>query len=97
MSEPFEEEEELGESFRQSRKELWVMLGTWLFFALWTWGYNSIFAGEKQEASVDTLFGMPRWVVVGVAGPWLLALVVTVWFATSFMKDTSLGGREESE
>jgi len=89
--------EELGESFRQSKREFWVMVGIWTFFAIWTVSYNGFFADGGSESDPEILFGMPRWVVIGVVVPWILAVSATIWFAMAFMKDTPLGDEEETE
>jgi len=88
------EEEELGASFRQSRRELWFMVTTWSVFAVWTVGYNATHAfGAGEGASI--VWGLPRWVAFGVAIPWAIALALTIAFALFFMKDTDLGEVEE--
>ena len=88
-------DETLEESFRQSRREFWFLIGTWIVFALWTMLVNTRLAGNEGKESVETLLGMPKWVVLGVALPWVSALGVTIWFAFRFMKDTPLEGIEE--
>jgi len=90
MSKP-EDRTDLGTSFRQSRRELWFMVATWAAFAAWTAFYNANHAFEK-EAPLETLWGLPRWVALGVAIPWTIAMALTIWFASCYMKDTDLGG-----
>lgn len=82
--------DELGESFRQARRELKFQLVTWTLFAVWVVGYCGVTAFEAEKAEVTTTLGMPDWVVWGIAAPWVVAFVVTVWFAGWFMKDTEL-------
>jgi len=86
-----DEPEDLAASFRQSRKEFRFMLTTWVCFALWTGGYNALFAGGRPGEPVVLVLGMPSWVVYGIALPWAVALAVTIWFAMVYMKDTDLG------
>lgn len=95
---PETEPEDLASSFRQSRKEFRFMLGAWVFFALWTGGYNALFAGGRDGEAIELVGGMPSWVFYGVALPWVLALATTIWFAMAYMKDTDLGedGEERS-
>lgn len=92
---PDHEKEDLGASFRQSRKELWFMLGTWVVFATWTLTYNGMNAFDPETSGEKILWGMPRWVALGIAVPWITGLCLTCWFALRFMKDTDLGGTEE--
>jgi hypothetical protein len=85
-----EEKTNLADSFRQSRRELWFMITSWIAFAAWTVGYNSVHAFGGETSGQDPLLGMPRWVTLGIFLPWLAALALTVWFAMRFMKDTPL-------
>ena len=82
--------DELGESFRQARRELRFQLITWTAFAVWVVGYCAFtgFAAEKED--VEMMLGMPSWVVLGIGLPWVIAFGITVWFAGWFMKDTEL-------
>ena len=85
----------LGQSFRQSRLEMWFMLGAWvIFFAVVTWICGALafkpVVNEEGLIPGSTLWGMPRWVVIGIAIPWLAANAFIIWFALGFMKDTPL-------
>ena len=82
--------DELGESFRQSRRELTFQLITWTVFASWVVGYCANTAFEAESETVVTTLGMPSWIVWGIAVPWLVAFAVTVVFAGWFMQDTAL-------
>jgi hypothetical protein len=87
-----EESKQLGDSFRQSRKEMWGMLAAWAVFFAWSIGYCWAYGfADPNAAEVPLLFGVPRWVMIGIALPWLVANVFTIWFAGWFMQDTSLG------
>lgn len=89
---------ELGESFRQTRREMIVMLGAWLTFFVWTGVCGALLSRFEPGEEVATLFGFPRWAFIGIVIPWLLANVFIFWFAGCFMKDTNLGpGSEESD
>jgi len=88
---PTEKEGELATSFRQSRKEFRFMLATWTCFAVWTAGYNGLFAKGDPGEPIRLVLGMPSWVFWGIALPWAVALSVTIWFAMFYMKDTDLG------
>lgn len=89
--------ETLAESFTQSKRELKFILGTWLFFFSWV-GLVCYWLGYLPgETKVPVLFGMPSWVVFGIALPWLLAIGVAVFFATRVMKDTDLRGEPDAD
>ena len=89
MSDPHSPES-LGASFRQSKRELLLMLGTWLVFALWITASGSLLAFRDPGENPATLFGMPSWVVYTVGLPWLIADVWIIFFALRLMKDTDL-------
>ncbi len=82
--------DQLGESFRQARRELRFQLITWTLFATWVVGYCGFTGFAAESEDVKTTLGMPSWVVWGIAVPWAVAFVVTVYFAGWFMKDTEL-------
>lgn len=66
------------------------MVGCWVGFAAWTLGYNAAHAFDAEGSADDLVWGMPSWVVFGILIPWILGLVLTVWFALRFMHDTPL-------
>ena len=68
------------------------MLAAWAVFFAWTIGYCSAHGFASPDGGeVPILFGIPRWVLLGIALPWIVANVFTIWFAARFMKDTDLG------
>ncbi len=73
------------------------MLGTWVVFAAWTLTYNGLHAFDAEGSGQNLLWGMPRWVALGIVVPWGTGFCLTCWFALRFMKDTDLGGEESSE
>lgn len=95
---PTPPQETLQESFLQSRRELRFMLLAWVLFGTWVVGCSALTA--YQVPSVDepaTWWGMPRWVALSVALPWLVADVVILAFAARGMKDTDLEGGANRE
>ena len=76
-----------------------MILGVWVVFLLWTGLVCATTSGPTPGEPVAVLFGLPRWVVLGVGLPWILASGVTAWFSLGFMKETELDpdapGREE--
>ena len=78
------------ETFRNARKEAWLILLAWLVCLLWTVGY-SFFAGyDRDGTAIELVWGMPSWVVWGVLAPWLFATVFSVAFALFYMTDDVL-------
>ena len=85
-----ERNRQLGESFRQARRETVVIVLGWLAFLIWT-GFVCGFGSQlKPGEEIVTAFGMPRWVFQGVVLPWIAACGFTFWFSMFYMKDTDL-------
>ena len=77
-----------GASYRQSKREMFVMVGVWVVAGLWVLGYNSQAAyAAENEVPIRTLLGMPRWVVFGWLVPLCAANIFTFWFCLRFMRD----------
>lgn len=89
---------DIGASYRQSKRELFVMIGAWVVMGLWVLGYNSQAAyGAETEGPVKMLFGLPRWTVIGWLLPLLLANAFTIWFCLRFMQDEPMEELPEDE
>ena len=74
-------------SLRQSRRELWFILLTWLGCCVWVIAYCAVNGYHLNPEEVSTVFGFPSWVFWGVALPWMFANVVTFWFFLRFLKN----------
>ncbi len=77
-----------GASFRQCLLELKWMVATWMVFFAWVIGYSSV-AGyaAAEQAEVQMVWGIPRWVFFGWVIPLLVANVFTIWFCLCKMQD----------
>ncbi len=76
-----------------ARRELGVVLGFAVTFALWSVGFCALF-GYRTPAEGEPLrlvMGMPWWAFWGVMVPWFAAGLFTLWFAMFYMKDHDLG------
>ncbi|HUF60869.1 MAG TPA: DUF997 family protein [Verrucomicrobiales bacterium] len=82
-------EAEEGSRFRQARREAIVIVAAALAFAGWVNGWCWSTAYGQGADPTDLLWGLPRWVVFGVALPWMAANVFTIWFALCFFKEDS--------
>lgn len=74
-------------SLRQSLRELWFILLTWLGCCVWVIAYCAVNGYHLNPEEVSTVFGFPSWVFWGVALPWMFANVVTFWFCLRFLKN----------
>lgn len=78
---------------------IWVVCLLWVVGYCYLWGYahpaDSWLVRWGLAAGPDhafvTWWGIPRWVVVGILLPWLLASLVTILFAVYGMPDDELG------
>ena len=77
-----------GASYRQSRREMYWMIGTWIIFFAWVIGYSSVTGySSAEKAEVEMVYGIPRWVFFGWVVPLLVANGFTVWFCLYKMQD----------
>ena len=83
--------------FLHSRREAIVIFCVWLAGLLWAVPYCYVngYAGNIDPENVSTLWGIPSWLFWGIAVPWLVADVVTIWFCFCYMQDDDLGEARE--
>ncbi len=96
-SEPSTGERQWDPSFISARREAIVICS--IFALLLTWAISiSYFDGYHYgSVKIPTLLGMPRWIVLGVFVPWIIANAITYWFCFFYMKDDSLLEPEDEE
>ncbi|MCY3628799.1 MAG: hypothetical protein OXI05_11570 [Bacteroidota bacterium] len=75
-------------AFRRARREALHILVAWGICMIWTIGYCAFFAYGSGDISL--LWGMPQWVVFGIALPWVIATLYSLWFALFYMKAEDL-------
>lgn len=85
--------------FINSKREAWIILGLWVAALLWSvpYCYMNGFSSGVDPESIETTMGIPSWVFWGIALPWLVADIFTVWFCLSYMKEDDLGVAHEGE
>ena len=85
--------------FRNAFREAIGVVLIWVGFCVWVVGSSAVLAyNVEPDDELKLVVGFPAWVFWSVAAPWLVANVVTVWFALRVMKDDDLGpAPEESE
>lgn len=86
--------EKLDPVFVHSRREAMLILIVWAVCFAWTVPY-CYFTGFQTTAAEDwqlsLTWGMPSWVVWGVAVPWLIAGVVSIAICLFVIEDDDLG------
>ena len=83
---------ELDPIFVSSRREAgWILL-MWVACFIWTLTACGLsgYPTNVDPETFPTLFGIPRWVAIGIALPWMVSNVVTIWFCLRVMKDGDL-------
>ncbi|MCY3736707.1 MAG: hypothetical protein OXG13_09925 [Gemmatimonadaceae bacterium] len=81
---------DLDPTFRSTRREAAVIFAVWVAALLWTVPFCYL-AGYGDTAWTDTVAGIPRWVLWGVAAPWAAASAFALWFSLRLMGDDDLG------
>jgi hypothetical protein len=87
-----------GASFRQSKRELFVMLGAWVVAFVWVVGYGKLNAYSVESGRpIELVMGIPSWTFYGWLLPLMSANLFTVWFCLKFMKDEPMEEVPEEE
>ena len=78
--------------FLESRREALIILLLWVAALLWAvpYCYLNGFPETFVAEEFSTVWGIPSWLFWGIAVPWLLADVFTLWFCFFYMKDADL-------
>lgn len=87
-----------------SLREMWIILAFFAVMLTWTIG-ASYWLGYPADraAPVEVWWGVPKWFLIGVAAPWALASLISIWFAMFLMKDhesteeTAIGSKPAEE
>ena len=74
---------------------MWVACFVWTLSVCLTQGYPD--PGGINPETFPTVLGIPAWVAYGIALPWLIADVVTIWFCIFKMKDADLGTEPDEQ
>ena len=80
---------------RHARREGLVILSAWAVALLWSVGVSYLFGYGRDARAIDLVLGMPDWVFWGIAFPWGLCLLFSVWFCFVYMADDDLGQDRE--
>ncbi len=76
-------------AYINSLRELYVMGRLWVASLVWSMGYCAIFAYRSPDANepVTIIWGVPSWVMWGIALPWIVSSVATIWFALFYIRE----------
>ena len=65
---------------------MWTGCFAWTMVASLTLGYSD----DVNPETFPTVLGLPAWVAWGIALPWSVANVLTIWFVLTQMEDADL-------
>ena len=77
--------------YLHSRREAIVTLIGWFVAGCYTLTYCFRNGYNLEPSEMEVIWGMPRWVVMGVFLPWVVANVFAWWFSFRFVKPDDLG------
>jgi hypothetical protein len=83
--------------YTHSRREAILVLLVWILCGIYTVTYSFLDGFHCDPAALETWWGIPRWVLLGVIAPWLAATIFAGWFALSYIKDDDLGEEQPGE
>ncbi len=83
--------------FLNSRREAIVIAGLWFAALLWTVPYCYTFGYQPPDdpEQLQTVMGMPSWVFWGIAAPWGVCSLATIFLCLSCIRDDDLGEAPE--
>jgi hypothetical protein len=87
-------------AYRACLRELWVIGAIFVVLLAWTIGLSCCIGyGDAAGKPVVMIAGIPRWFLWGVAAPWAVGTIVSIWFALVYMTDHDppVGDQESSE
>jgi len=83
--------------YLHARREAIVILLAWATALVWTLTVYTLDGLQAAPGETVLWFGLPRWVCLGIALPWLVADLFAAWFCLVFMANDDLGAGSESE
>lgn len=89
--------EEWDPVYLHSRREAILIFIVWLLGLLWAvpFCYFQGYVGNVDPQNVPLILGMPSWLFWGIAVPWVVADLFTVWLCFFYMEDDDLGEADE--
>ena len=84
---------ELDPVFVSSRREALIIVAVWFAALCWCvpYCYLTGYGKPVDAATLETVFGVPKWIFWGIAVPWLVADAFTIVFCLFVMRDDDLG------
>ena len=78
------------------RREALVALGAWAVCACSSLTYCS-FAYDLEPQQMEILWGVPRWILLGILLPWMVANGFAWWYCFHLVRDDDLSPIEHED
>jgi uncharacterized membrane protein YhdT len=79
-----------------ARRETVITFCLWAIAMIYTVGVSVTFGYNRDPATLKYVFGFPDWIFWGVVTPWLVATLISAFFALVVMEDAPLSDDEDS-
>lgn len=91
-SSPIEDTPPLDPVYQHSRREAILIFSIWICALLWSvpYCYLNGYPATFNPDTFQTVGGVPAWVFWGIAVPWLVADVLTIFMCLFVIKDDDL-------
>ncbi|MEW4487094.1 DUF997 family protein [Thalassoglobus sp. JC818] len=78
--------------YRHSKREAIAILSLWAVSFLWTVPYCYAYGYRKagEDLELQLFWGLPSWIVWGVAIPWVVCGVVAIGMCAFYIQDDDL-------
>ena len=82
----------LDPTFLHARREAIVIFLVWCVALVWSISICYWLGYGASATHLATIWGVPAWVFWGIAAPWAVAVVFSLWFCFRYMVDDDLSG-----
>jgi hypothetical protein len=82
----------LDPTFLHARREAIVIFLVWCVALVWSISICYWLGYGAAATHLATIWGVPAWVFWGIAAPWAVAVVFSLWFCFRYMVDDDLSG-----
>jgi len=83
-------------TFMDARREALMILAMWAVCLVWSVACSHVLGRVDDQAALETVLGLPRWVFWGVCVPWTVAAAASIGFSLFIMRDADLGEATET-
>lgn len=82
-------------TFLHARREAIIIFLAWCVAMVWSVSVCYWLGYGGGAIPLQTIWGVPSWVFWGIALPWVVAVVFSLWFCFGFMVDDDLAGHSD--